>query len=322
MIDSTASSGDALLDVNTASAPEISALDGIGASVAQRIVEYRHEYGPFDQMADLLHVPGVGEKLLERLKTQIRIGMPPPLTSDAPASEVQGPVQQEDTATVAQSASIRSDARITVDPTASDGAKTAHRRASAASAQAAQVARTDLRQARSIWESLLLVVTAGILGAAIALVVAMAWPGALGLASQAELNALTLDLDAVRTDNDMLRGQLADLVGSVSSLQSAMSEASSNLSSAQDDLADLQSSVTVLRSDMETALTSLENRTISSLGDLQEQLDRTRDDITQMDDALTDVQVSVEAAGFRIQEFDAFFGALYAAMEGLGLPSQ
>ena len=40
-------SGEELIDINTASAAELEGLPGIGPSLAQRIVDYREENGPF-----------------------------------------------------------------------------------------------------------------------------------------------------------------------------------------------------------------------------------------------------------------------------------
>ena len=63
------------VDVNTADAQSLSdALSGIGPAIAQAIVEYRKENGPFNSVEDLLNVKGVGPKTLERNKADILIG--------------------------------------------------------------------------------------------------------------------------------------------------------------------------------------------------------------------------------------------------------
>ncbi len=326
MTDTTASSPKALLNVNAASASEITALDGIGASVAQRIVEYRHEYGPFEQMADLLHVPGVGEKLLSRLRTQIRIEVPVPLSADSLAS-VEPEAAQLDPAeaTVTENTTTQSDPQGTTDARDRQGSKAPRRSDSSpagAQVRPASVAAPEERSAHSMWESVLLVFTAGILGAAIALIAVIVWPGALGLASQADMSALTLDLEAVRADNARLETDLDQVSSSVSLMETQLSEAASSLASVRDDLADAQGRVSVLRSDMETTVGSLETRTVSSLADLQNQVDRTQDDLAQIDDALADAEAAVASADLRIQEFDAFFTTLYTALEGLDLPAE
>ena len=49
------------VDLNTAGAEKLAELPGIGEELARRIVEYREENGPFEQLEDILKVPGIGE---------------------------------------------------------------------------------------------------------------------------------------------------------------------------------------------------------------------------------------------------------------------
>jgi competence protein ComEA len=59
------------ININTASVNELEALDGIGPVLAERIVAYREEHGPFAAIEDLMQVKGIGEdswnNLLERI---------------------------------------------------------------------------------------------------------------------------------------------------------------------------------------------------------------------------------------------------------------
>lgn len=50
----------AVLDLNTATAQELSTLPGIGPELARRIVSYREEHGPFTAAEELMEVPGIG----------------------------------------------------------------------------------------------------------------------------------------------------------------------------------------------------------------------------------------------------------------------
>jgi competence protein ComEA len=56
------------LDINQADWPEWSVLPGIGETLAKRIVQARHQRGPFRRHEDLLHVHGIGPRTLERIR--------------------------------------------------------------------------------------------------------------------------------------------------------------------------------------------------------------------------------------------------------------
>ena len=61
------------LDMNTASAEELTGLPGIGESLAARIIAYRETHGSFTCLEDLLNVSGIGEKKLAALEGLISI---------------------------------------------------------------------------------------------------------------------------------------------------------------------------------------------------------------------------------------------------------
>ena len=59
------------IDVNDASATELTRLPRVGPALAQRLVAWRTAHGPFRSLAALDSVPGVGPKLLEGLRNWI-----------------------------------------------------------------------------------------------------------------------------------------------------------------------------------------------------------------------------------------------------------
>jgi competence protein ComEA len=61
------------LDVNTASAQELTELPGVGPSLAARIVEYRTENGPFQSVDDLQNVSGIGPSKFDKMLPYIRL---------------------------------------------------------------------------------------------------------------------------------------------------------------------------------------------------------------------------------------------------------
>jgi len=56
------------INLNKATAAELSQLKGIGMKYAERIVAYREKNGPFKNVEDLLNVQGIGPKTLEKNK--------------------------------------------------------------------------------------------------------------------------------------------------------------------------------------------------------------------------------------------------------------
>ena len=62
------------LDINTATKRQLMELPGFGEVLAQRIIDYRTENGPFSSVYDLLEVNGIGEKKLEEIMDQIKAG--------------------------------------------------------------------------------------------------------------------------------------------------------------------------------------------------------------------------------------------------------
>ena len=59
------------LDLNRATAEELTRLPGIGPALAGRIVAWRERHGPFPRPDSLLAVPGIGPTLLKRLEGRI-----------------------------------------------------------------------------------------------------------------------------------------------------------------------------------------------------------------------------------------------------------
>ena len=61
------------ININTASAEELTQLKGIGPSHAAKIIEFREKNGPFKLPEDLMQVPGVGQKTFEKNKDLISV---------------------------------------------------------------------------------------------------------------------------------------------------------------------------------------------------------------------------------------------------------
>ncbi len=76
------------VNLNSADATTLAKeLDGIGPAKAQAIVEYRQKNGPFRSPEDLLKVDGIGEKVLEQNRANLRLNGAGP--APAPAAKGQ-----------------------------------------------------------------------------------------------------------------------------------------------------------------------------------------------------------------------------------------
>jgi competence protein ComEA len=61
------------ININTASAQELSQLKGVGPAYAAKIVSYREANGPFAKSEDIVQVPGIGTKTFEVNKNRIMV---------------------------------------------------------------------------------------------------------------------------------------------------------------------------------------------------------------------------------------------------------
>ena len=56
------------IPINTATLAQLDQLPGIGPALAQRIIDYRTEHGPFTSIDDLTKVRGIGPALMEKIR--------------------------------------------------------------------------------------------------------------------------------------------------------------------------------------------------------------------------------------------------------------
>lgn len=62
------------VSINEATAEQLSAaMKGVGLKKAQAIVSYREQYGPFSAIQQLNEVPGIGNALVERNASRLKL---------------------------------------------------------------------------------------------------------------------------------------------------------------------------------------------------------------------------------------------------------
>jgi competence protein ComEA len=64
----------AAVNINTATKEELNSLAGIGPMKAEAIIKYRQEKGLFKNVDELKNVYGIGDKLFERIKSDVTVG--------------------------------------------------------------------------------------------------------------------------------------------------------------------------------------------------------------------------------------------------------
>ena len=62
-------------NINTADRDELIALPGIGEILADRILQYRAEHGPFEDWSEFCQIQGIGEHTVESLRPVAYLGV-------------------------------------------------------------------------------------------------------------------------------------------------------------------------------------------------------------------------------------------------------
>jgi competence protein ComEA len=69
----TTAAATAPVNLNTATADQLATIPGVGAKMAERIIDYRQKNGGFKKIEDLMNVSGVGEKSFLKMKPLITV---------------------------------------------------------------------------------------------------------------------------------------------------------------------------------------------------------------------------------------------------------
>ena len=69
-----ASSADGCININTATADQLKLLPGIGPALAEQIIAYRTDNGPFKEISEIMNVSGIAQKKFDEIAKYIRVG--------------------------------------------------------------------------------------------------------------------------------------------------------------------------------------------------------------------------------------------------------
>ena len=70
---SSPSSVGKFIRINSASVEELDKLNGVGPAIAQRIIDYRVENGGFKTVDEIKLLPGIRDKMFEKIKNEIQL---------------------------------------------------------------------------------------------------------------------------------------------------------------------------------------------------------------------------------------------------------
>jgi len=62
-----------VISLNSAGLSDLDELNGVGPAIAQRIIDYRSQNGGFKNIEEIKLVPGIGDKMYEKIKGQIKL---------------------------------------------------------------------------------------------------------------------------------------------------------------------------------------------------------------------------------------------------------
>ena len=61
------------VNINTATAEQLSQLDGIGKAKAEAIIVYRQQHGQFKSLDDITQVRGIGKAILDKNRSMLAL---------------------------------------------------------------------------------------------------------------------------------------------------------------------------------------------------------------------------------------------------------
>ncbi len=87
---------DIMIDINKAGADKLTELDGIGDTLAKRIVEYRDSHGGFRNIEEIMLVKGIGEGKFNNIKDHIFVENPVYETTAATEARTASPTKHKE----------------------------------------------------------------------------------------------------------------------------------------------------------------------------------------------------------------------------------
>jgi competence ComEA-like helix-hairpin-helix protein len=271
------------VNINQASAEELTALPGIGPALAGRIVAHREEAGPFERAEEIEAIAGIGPALVAQIGERISVGtadqtaeervalradMPPPLPDLAIAEDELPSWLEADEVPFAEPEPFEEELDTAIEPLLEappeeDFGEEAPAPEEPEPLPAPPEAREPApRRQAWVWPTLLGAVLGGLLGLILTVLLFAGINGSIDvgrsrgfrtLASQ--INGLSVEVDAVRGDVSALQGDLNGLrqrVEVLSGLTARMDDAERALEASAGAIRTLEQETQALQTSLDT----------------------------------------------------------------------
>lgn len=321
-----------VLDLNAATEKELSTLPGIGPTLAERIVSYREQEGPFREPAEVTWVQGISGATYEAIADRITVGSVPVEEAKQeevgalflPAEEVQETEEGEEEVSSVPVA-VHEDEPDAEEPDEEEQVAAPVSEAPPAPPPPPQPVRYEPARRGAGWGSLLIVGLLSALGGALlALLVLFLLNGGTLDFERATARAIDREVSQVEGWLMELQAQLDDAqqqLAQVGELSQRLDETQIALSEAQAEIEAMGGAVESLQSDLAVATQGLADvrQTLAGLSDdftslaesvtaLDEQVSGIEDQLAEMDEQLLALR---RAAG----RFDTFLFGLRGLLE-------
>ncbi len=248
-----------LVDINSASAEQLAALEGVGPALAERIVADRAAAGPYARVDDLVRVQGIEPALLERLRPWLTVSAPEaPLPGEGlavvepgpderlleaedeealeaellaygqlPLSEEELPSLPEEGAQAREEEPMaeyeaESEANIAADARQGEAALKAVEPETGEPGPPEEAAPAEAQAAKTkgrFWHHALLVLLGGLLGTALTLLVLVSFTGTLDYAPRQLVLALSRNMDTMQANQETTWDRLNGAIGQLGELE-------------------------------------------------------------------------------------------------------
>ena len=256
------------IDLNTAERETLATLPGIGEALAERIVAFREEVHPFEEVIELAAVSGISERMVRNVEDRVTVGAPPDSEEDAlpSAPSEEPPISEESEAAAPEEAPgekepVTEAPEVAAEEEATEPQAVATARAVEATERASD-AREDARPSRrGVGCTLLGVLAGAIAGAALTLFFLFLLNGTLLFGGRQRLTDLEQEVLMEARDQEAVDAELAEASAELATVAAARETVAAAQASTAAEVEELAADLDDLESNVMPAMATLESQT-------------------------------------------------------------